>query len=83
MCRTVPNLALRFATVFETREETHRGQQARHLLDDEPFERFKRLYDVKVSLAQSAPHSRSSELQKSLREAQELIAKSREAAKLH
>ena len=57
--------------------------QARHLLDDEPFERFKRLYDVKVSLAQSAPHSRSSELQKSLREAQELIAKSREAAKLH
>jgi hypothetical protein len=34
MCRTVPNLALRFATVFETREETHRGQQARHLLDE-------------------------------------------------
>lgn len=57
--------------------------QTRHLLDDEPFERFKRLYDVKVSLAQSAPHSRSSELRKSLREAQELIAKSREAAKLH
>ena len=62
---------------------TLRPAQARHLLDDEPFERFKRLYDVKTSLAQSAPHSRSSELQKSLKEAQDIIAKSREAAKLH
>lgn len=74
----------------EGREVSGNGQvgtlhpsQARHLMAEEPYERFKRLYDVKVSLAQSAPHSRSSELQKSLREAQELIAKSREAAKLH
>ena len=42
-----------------------------------------RLNDVRVSLAQSAPHSKSGELQQSLKEAQELIAKSRAAANLH